>query len=55
MQEFENTARNANNSEDDKKCPYYNDCYLQVRHGGYCYRPCSDNPHDEKKFKKNKK
>lgn len=46
MYEFEHTARNANNSEDRRKCPHYDDCYLQVRQGGICYTPCGDNPND---------
>ena len=45
MEEFENTARDELNSEEDKKCGYYNECYLQVRNGGICPYKCPDRTH----------
>lgn len=46
MQEFENTAKDEWNSDEDKKCVYYNDCYLQVRNGGVCTYKCPDRIHN---------
>lgn len=42
MQEFTNTAKDELNTDEDKKCVYYNECYLQVRNGGICDFGCKD-------------
>ena len=47
MEDFENTAKDELNSEEDKKCGYYNECYLQVRNGGMCLYKCPDRTHHQ--------
>lgn len=49
MIEFTNTAVDKYNTDEDRECPYYDECYLQVRQGGMCYSTCKDRPKKDRK------
>lgn len=45
MQEFDHTSReDYTYTEQEKSCPYFDECYIQVRNQGACRYMCKDNP-----------
>jgi hypothetical protein len=45
MQEFEHTSRDDRTyTEEELACPYFDECYIQVRNQGACRFMCKDNP-----------
>jgi hypothetical protein len=45
MQEFEHTSRDDRTyTEEERSCPYFDECYIQVRNQGACRYMCKDNP-----------
>ena len=45
MQEFEYTSRDDRTfTEEERSCPYFDECYIQVRNQGACRYHCKDNP-----------
>lgn len=45
MQEFEHTSRDDRTyTEEELACPYFDECYIQVRNHGACRYMCKDNP-----------
>lgn len=50
MQEFEHTSRDDRTyTEEERSCPYFDECYIQVRNQGACRFNCQDNPYANKK------
>ena len=50
MQEFEQTSRDDYAyTEQELSCPYFDECYIQVRNQGACRYMCKDNPANEYK------
>jgi len=50
MQEFEHTSRDDRTyTEEERSCPYFDECYIQVRNQGACRYMCKDNPANEYK------
>lgn len=50
MQEFEHTSRyDRTYTEEERSCPYFDECYIQVRNQGACRFNCQDNPYTNKK------
>lgn len=46
MQEFEHTSRDDRTyTEEELACPYFDECYIQVRNQGACMYHCKDNPY----------
>lgn len=53
MQEFEHTSRDDYTyTEQEKSCPYFDGCYIQVRNQGVCRFMCKDNPAYNKEVSK---
>lgn len=51
MQEFEHTSRDDRTyTEEERSCPYFDECYIQVRNQGACRYMCKDNPYTKKKY-----
>lgn len=45
MQEFEHTSMDDRTyTEEELTCPYFDNCYIQVRNQGACRFMCKDNP-----------
>ena len=45
MQEFDHTSReDYTYTEQEMSCPYFDNCYIQVRNQGACRYMCKDNP-----------
>lgn len=45
MQEFNHTSRDDRTyTEEELACPYFDECYIQVRNHGACRYNCQDNP-----------
>lgn len=45
MQEFDHTSRyDRTYTEEELACPYFDECYIQVRKLGACRFMCKDNP-----------
>ena len=52
MQEFEHTSRDDRTyTEEERSCPYFDECYIQVRNQGLCRYMCQDNPAYRKESK----
>lgn len=50
MQEFDHTSReDYTYTEQEMSCPYFDECYIQVRNQGACRYMCKDNPANEYK------
>lgn len=48
MQEFDHTSRDDYAyTEQELSCPYFDECYIQVRNQGACRYMCKDNPANE--------
>lgn len=55
MQEFDHTSReDYTYTEQEKSCPYFDNCYIQVRNQGACRFMCKDNPAYNIRVDKNK-
>lgn len=53
MQEFEHTSRDDRTyTEEEQSCPYFDECYIQVRNQGACRFHCQDNPYTNKEESK---
>lgn len=51
MQEFEHTSRDDRTyTEEERSCPYFDECYIQVRNQGACRYMCKDNQYTKKKY-----
>lgn len=52
MQEFDHTSRDDRTyTEEERSCPYFDECYIQVRNQGLCRYMCQDNPAYRKESK----
>lgn len=45
MQEFDHTY-----TKEELECPYFDECYIQVRNQGACRYNCQDNPAYRKEY-----
>ena len=53
MQEFDHTSReDYTYTEQEISCPYFDNCYIQVRNQGACRYMCKDNPAYNKEVSK---
>ena len=53
MQEFEHTSTyDRTYTEEERSCPYFDECYIQVRNQGACRFNCQDNPYTKKEVSK---
>jgi hypothetical protein len=52
MQDFDHTSRDDRTyTKEELECPYFDECYIQVRNQGACRYNCQDNPAYRKESK----